>query len=165
MIKKVLKALAVLVSISIVFILVYNYNYSMSPAKSFEVNDPDLTESLLIATQGSEFKNALVSQIIESNESRDIYIKVVDVSALSEIIEDDWTAIVIIHTWEKWEPQEDALAFIKKAKNLEDIYTIATSGSGEEIIFGVDGISGASEISRIPKIVKELDSWLNTRFD
>ena len=161
---RILQVLAVVISILVVFILVYSYTYSMETAEGFEVNDSGMEEKLLIATQGSEFKDFLVLEIVETIKERPIYIKVIDVTELAGVDEDDWNGILIIHTWEKWEPQPDALAFIKRAKKLEDICTVSTSGSGEEVIFGVDGISGASEISSISKIALEIVDWLEMRF-
>lgn len=161
---RILKVLAVFISILVVFMMVYSYTYSMEIAESFEVNDPAMEEKLLIATQGSEFKDLLVLEIVEIIKERPIYIKVMDVTELAGVDEDDWNGILIVHTWEKWEPQPDALAFIRKAKKLEDIYTVSTSGNGAEVIFGVDGISCASEVSRISKITVEITDWLEKRF-
>lgn len=58
-------------------------------AESFEVGSPELEQKVLIANQGSNFKNALVDSLTEHLKEKSFYIKVVDVSALGEVNEDE----------------------------------------------------------------------------
>jgi hypothetical protein len=50
----------------------------------------------LIATQGSAFKDSIVGAVVAHLKSLAVYVKVVDVSALPQVREADWDAIVVI---------------------------------------------------------------------
>lgn len=80
--KKLFIGLAILFSILMIFGLIYREIYSMEEAGSFEVNDQELASKLLIVTQGSTFKDALVAQVIDSVKSSPIYIEVRDIAVL-----------------------------------------------------------------------------------
>jgi hypothetical protein len=52
------------------------------------------------ATQGSAFKDAVVAGIVERPRERSIFIQVVDLTALPDVDESRWDAIVVLHTIE-----------------------------------------------------------------
>lgn len=84
----------------LVFVAWYWDHYSMAPAREFEVNRRDAPQAkVLIATQGSAFKDSIVAGIVTHLQPQPIYVKVIDVGGLKEVRETDWAAIVVIHTW------------------------------------------------------------------
>jgi hypothetical protein len=139
----------------------------MHIADSFEVGDPAVPQHLLIATQGSPFKDALVQRIVQHVEPRSVYIKVIDVTALADVQEADWAAIVVIHTWENWNPQADAKAFLDRSRSPHKIIVVTTSGSGRETLPGLDAISAASVMREGPQtfneVAKRIDALLAPR--
>jgi hypothetical protein len=143
----VIALLALLIPSSLLW---YQAHYSMTTARSFDVGTPSSAQHVLIATQGSLFKDALVAGITKHLSSRPIYISVIDVSKLPNVRESDWDAIVLIHTWEYSKPQTDAKAFIDRLHGYNRIVVVATSGSGKASIPGVDVISAASVVSEVP---------------
>jgi hypothetical protein len=133
----------------------------MEKIESYEVNKKENQQKILIATQGSDYKNALVKGIIDTLKTVHIYIKVIDVSILKNEYVDNYDAIVIMHTWEMTKPQTDAAQFLKDYYNPNKIFVISTSGSGEEKIEGIDAITGASRIEEVPKHLKKILKWLD----
>jgi hypothetical protein len=81
---------------------------------------------------------------------------VVDVSALPSVNIDEWTAIVILHTWENWQPQKDAMLFIDRNPDLANIIVLTTSGQGDLKMETVDAITSASSIANIDKDTAEV---------
>ena len=61
---KVVLAIAAVPVALLVFSTWYLVRYSMAPAKPFEVNRTDVREHVLIATQGSAFKDAVVQGVV-----------------------------------------------------------------------------------------------------
>mgnify|MGYP001145263548 CR=1 FL=1 len=122
----------------------------MEIAKSFTVTVPHAKHNLLIATQGSAYKNAVVEGVIEATKGRQMTIEVIDVSALSKVKIEDWNAIVVIHTWENWQPQMEAAKFAQQHHNLTKVIFLATSGKGDLSIPGVDAITSASLLADVP---------------
>jgi hypothetical protein len=141
--------------------------HSMDKAESFEVNAPNLEPKVLIATQGSKFKNAVVAGVIEHLKQRPAYVKVIDVTQLAQVDAAAWTAVVILHTWQSWKPQADAKAFIERTGDRHKLIVLSTSGSGEARIDGVDAIATASVMSDAParaaEISKRVDVLLAER--
>ena len=140
----------------------FKQRYSMNPANEFEVGEPSITAHVLIATQGSAYKDALVLGVVNHFKSRPVYIKVTDVSRLPTIREEEWSAVVLIHTWEIGKPQPDAQAFAQRVGNSKKLIVVTTSGSGEEKLPDVDAISSASSIAdsatQVNRIAKRLDA-------
>ena len=68
--------------IPIVFVLMslrtarwYLLDHSMHPARAFEVNSPAASQKVLIATQGSAFKDSIVAGVVAHLRERQVYIK------------------------------------------------------------------------------------------
>jgi len=83
------------------------------------------------------------------------YLKVVDVSELPRIYENEWTAIVVLHTWEYGKPQADAAAFVARVGDKRKLIVVTTSGGGKQKMPGTDAISTASERRDVPTRVAE----------
>jgi hypothetical protein len=133
----------------------------MDYVKTKEINSQTNTKKILIATQGSEYKNDVVSAITDEFKSKSIYIKIIDVSLLGKVNPDEWNAILILHTWEVWKPEENSEKFLKKHFDSSKMFVLATSGSGDNMVDGMDGITGASSLDLIDKDSKTIISWLN----
>ena len=159
--KKMGIGVAALLVAFFVFLTWYKFHYSMDVARSYEVNSPDLERRVLVATQGSAFKDAVVSALIAHLKERQAYIKVVDVSALPGLDEGKWSAIVVIHTWENWKPQADAKAFLERAKDLNKVIVVTTSGRGDFKMDGVNAITSASVMANAPAIAEKIESRLD----
>lgn len=169
---KVLKI--VLIGIGCVIVLIgialgaYKLLYSQGVAESFEVNSPELKQKVLIATQGSTFKDTLVAGLTEHLEQKPVYIKGVDVSALPEVNEDGWNAVVLIHACESGKLQPDVEKYLGRAKNLNKVVLLTTSGSGtwKTEDFNIDTITTASKKDRVSSLVTDvltrLDGILGT---
>lgn len=131
----------------------YKYHYSMEVIEGFEVNAPELDQRLLIASQGSRFKNAVVAALVEQLRQRPIHIKVIDVSQLPAVDEEEWTALVLLHTWETWRPPLVAKHFVRQLNAPEKVIVVSTSASGEEKLEGVDAVTASSKMEEVPAAV------------
>lgn len=142
------------------FGLWYIDKYGMGISESFEVNDPALETKLLLATQQSNYKDDLVDAFVSRIKQKSIYMKVIDVSNLDEIDDQAYDAIIIIHTWEIWEPPKSVTNFINEINN-DLVYAIGTSGDGNLKLDNIDGMSSASLIVDIDKQVAGIMNWLH----
>lgn len=130
----------------------------------FEINSPNATHKVLIASQGSGFKNMLVSGLVDKIKDSPTYIRVVDVSSLSEVDEADWNAVVLIHTTQYGRMQPDASKYLGRAKELGKVILVTTSGSGrwrtEE--FDIDTLTSASRKTKVGLLIKTITHRLGT---
>jgi len=165
--QKVWLAIATLVLASIAFAGWYRIRYSMGVARAFEVNDPRAAQRVLIATQGSEFKDALVVELVAHLEAREAYVRVVDISALPGVEPGEWQAIVILHTWEIGKPPAEVKNFVARTRDSGKLVVLTTSGAGDFRLDGIDAISSASVMADVParaaEIEARVDALLSTR--
>lgn len=126
--------------------------------ESFEVNSPELEQKVLIASQGSDFKNTLVENLTQYLREKPVYIKVIDVTDLPDVNEDEWDGVVLIHTTERWKLQPDVKAYLKRAKDLSKVVLLTTSGSGkwETKDYDIDVITSASKKNELSSLTAKI---------
>jgi len=165
--KKVALATAVVPFALLAFVTWYFAHYSMDEAKPFEVNAPSAREHVLIATQGSAFKDAVVQGVVDRLEARPVYVKVIDVGQLPSVRESDWNAIILLHTWQMSKPPAAVRAFVDRSESRDKLVVLATSGDGKEHIAGLDTITSASSKADVParvdEIVRRVDKLLSAQ--
>lgn len=160
--KKILLTILSMGLLLLLFAMWYKYEYSMKKAEEFQVNSPQFSHKIVIATQGSEFKNTVTNEIVNHFEQDSIFIKVIDVSSLSKIYPEDYTAIVLIHTWENWKPPADIEEFINRTTiNHDKIITLTTSGQGSYKMEDVDAITGESKLEEVKLFSQKIIDKLN----
>jgi len=156
--KIVLLVIGCIILVLIILFLIYLWMNRQGVIESSEIGNPELEQKVLIASQGSGFKNALVESLSTNLEQRQIYIKVLDVTALSEVSEEDWDAVVLIHSVEMSKLQPDVKAFLDRAHELDKVILITTSGPGtwKTDDYDVDIITSASEKEELPGLTEEI---------
>jgi hypothetical protein len=152
----VLVTIAALLVGSIAFASWYHAHYSMATAAAVNVLGAPGAPRVLIATQGSAFKNSVTTGLVDHLRGKSATIKVIDISLLPDAREEDWNALVVIHTWEMGRPPAEVSAFIDRLRNRHLLVMVTTSGAGDIRMEGVDAISSASTIADVPAVVGEL---------
>ena len=152
--------------IALGLMLYYLLTYSMYEIEEYTVNDPSISTKLLIATQGSEFKDRITQNIIAHYQPDQVFIEIIDVSKLFDINPDNFDAIVIMHTWEYGMAPEDVIQFLSKHNTIEyKTIILSTSGDGDNKIKGIDAITGESKLESVSyisnEIVNKIDQVLN----
>ena len=160
--KKIFKKIFISITIVIfslvflMFVLLTGFKiiFSQKKIESFEVNSSTLENHILIASQGSKFKDQLLKDLIEELKKENVYIKVIDVFLLDNIKSSDWDSIIIINAVEASKYNKSVDHFIQNNYSNDNIILIATSGSGKFKIqdYYIDAISTASKIKDVDNI-------------
>ena len=163
--KKFRKILLVFLSAAVVFLVFmfwYQNEYAMDHVQEYELNSPGENSRLLLATQGSEFKNTITTAIVNYYKTESVYIKVIDVSALVGVNPNNYDALLVIHTWEKWKPPSAVQSFMDRTIEYRDkMVVLTTSGEGSYKMEGVDALTGESILDQTPMYVGEIIKKLN----
>lgn len=139
------------------FMLYYLLTNSMYEAESYTVNDATLSTSVIIATQGSEFKDLLTKKIVAHYKPMSVYLEVIDVSKLYALAPEKHNAIVIMHTWEYGEAPQDVKLFLKNnAAFIPKIIVVTTSGDGDAHNKDIDAITGESNLETVNTMAGEI---------
>ncbi|MCG8568784.1 MAG: hypothetical protein MJB14_01470 [Spirochaetes bacterium] len=146
-----------------VALIFYKVTFSQKEVADFEVGSEKTSTQILIATQGSEFKDNVL-QIITSHQSMENkYIKIVDVSRLDTCKNQDWSKIIIISSIESSKIHEEAGEFINNYPDKNKITLLATSGSGKWSgeVLPVDTITTASKKNLTEEFAQQLIARIN----
>jgi hypothetical protein len=124
-------------------------------------------KSVLIATQNTKFKRALVSEIRNALNNNSIYIKVVDVKNLRYQGTRDFSAVVIINRALAGRPDPRVEIYIdnQPQKNKVIILTTGILDAWKPDTEGVDAMTSASVLSKSDKIAKKIVSKILTLVD
>lgn len=162
--KKVLIVLGSLVLLMVIMFGVYLFVNRQGVAESFEVGSADMSKKILIASQGSEFKDLMVDTLTSRLKGEDVYISVIDISKLKEINQKDWDAQIIIHTTESWKLPDPVKEYLDRIENPEEVILLITSGSGEwePEACEVDILTSASKIDDIPGFANVITNKVNS---
>ena len=139
----------------------------MEEATSFNTNSIEYNRKLLIATQGSEFKNQLTKNVVNHYKLDSIFIRVIDISHLEDIEPKSFNAILVLHTWESLKPPIVVETFMNNSiAHQNRIVVLTTSGNGSYKMEDIDAITGASNMANIDlfteRIIKRIDPLINT---
>jgi len=146
---------------------IYVILYYPRKAESFEINNANPTKKILIATQGSDFKNSLVKILCDSLKKSSVYIKGIDLGELTEVDDKNWDRILIINA-----------LIVRLNKNVERIITsthtpekilmFVTSGGADwlpQSYYKVDAITSASRMTYVNDLGHLITSWLENEND
>jgi hypothetical protein len=162
--KKILIGIGALVVLFVIISGIYLLIHVQDVAEAFEVGPPDSSRKILIASQGSKFKNMMVDTLTSRLKGEDIYINVIDISGLSEINQADWDAQVIIHTTEGYRLPEVVKEYLGRIENPDEVMILITSGSGEwkPEDCKVDILTSASKVADIPELANSIVDKVNS---
>ena len=162
-IKTLLSTVIGLVVLLLILLTTYIFVNIQGVIDPLQIGNPNAKNKILIASQGSEFKDNLLKNLVQSLECEDNYLNIVDCTQLDNEKKPDWDAIVIIHSAQVHKMPKEAELFLERSEDLSRVILVSTSGAGDDIIknFEVDAISTASRISITHKVI----NWLIPRIE
>lgn len=126
--------------------------------KTTEAGDPGARQRVLIATERSEFKEAVVKRIVEDLQKDLCYVKVIDLKRLKREPADDYGAVVVVNTCKAWNLSRRASKFVKNFPDKDRVVLLTTAaGEGwKHGPLGVDAITSASKTRKIDPVADEI---------
>ena len=109
---------------------------------------------VLIATQNSDFKQAVIQAIRDTLENNSSYIKVIDVKKLPYESTEDYDAVILLNQCMAGRPDPRVESFIDDAPEKEKLVVLITGrlDSWKPESPRVDAISSASVMTQAPAI-------------
>ncbi|WP_378187645.1 hypothetical protein ACE939_04740 [Aquimarina sp. W85] len=160
--KKIISLGIIISMMSIAFWIWYDYTYSMDTVIPFEIKSSKLPNKVLIASQGSRFKDSLVQHIINHYKEDPIYFKIIDAYTLFTVNIDKWDALIIINSWEYGNPPKNVKRIIvNHPDKMNKLIILSTIGSYNFDLKDVDMISGESIIEHLPRYTDQITRRLD----
>ena len=137
----------------------------MGISEGYRINTPDASTSLLIATQASAYKDQVSKIITDELKGMDLFVEVLDITQLDCKKHNEYDAYIFLHTWEMYKVPEALSQFLNNCKVEKNSFFISTSGDGNLILEGVDGITSASVLLDAEKDANKALEWLRLQLD
>jgi hypothetical protein len=106
-----------------------HYIWPQKDIGSHEINRPDLDKRLLIASQDSEFKRAVVRTMSSTFQDQAVYVKIIGIADLPLEDANQYSAVVVIHTCMAWTIDRTVKQFLDTYGDLPSIIVLTTSDS------------------------------------
>jgi hypothetical protein len=135
--------------------------------KTTEWGELKADRRVLIATQRSEFKEAVVLRVVEDLEKDPCYVKVIDLKKLKDEPATDYDAIVVVNTCKAWRLTGGASKFVKAFPDKDRVVLLTTAG-GEDWkpkSVEVDAITSASKEQKADPVAEEIVSRVRKILD
>jgi hypothetical protein len=129
------------------------------PVATVESGPPSAyNRKVLVATQSSKFKQAVVAEIHDQLNQNSIYLKIVDVRGLKNQSGAEFSAVVIINKCMAGRPDPRVESFIDREpqKNKIIVLTTGIRDSWKPDAPGVDAITSASVLDKSDQIARSI---------
>ncbi|AIS59160.1 hypothetical protein [Listeria ivanovii] len=159
--KKSVKISLIIVGIAVVIfagvMLSYRFLKSMDVIANEEINESATGNHVLLATQGSDFKDSVIDQIKQDMAKENVHISIMDTTKLDKVNADDYDKIVLFTTVQSDDIPENVTTFMNDNKDKGiHIAVTADSGRWDKQPKDVDAISEASKSENKQDFVDDL---------
>ena len=144
--------------LAIIYLLTF-FGCTLKTVETTEAgNQKSLKGKVLIATQKSQFKRTVVSEIQDNLGDNVFYVRVVDVKWLPNESADDFNAIVILNRCMAGRPDPRVESFVDAIpdKNKVILLTTGRRGSWKPDSSEVDAMSSASAMSETAPLARSI---------
>lgn len=122
-------------------------------------------KKVLVATERTSFKQALVRELDTLLKARHVKGKLATLEDLPKVSAADYDAIIVVSSVPQWEPRGATLAFLKRLDKpgLRKVLlvTTANTNSWRAPAKGLHAITSASRLDRVSKVVSEVKKALD----
>ncbi|EHF2867631.1 hypothetical protein J0953_000067 [Listeria monocytogenes] len=155
--KKPLKISLIVVVIFAGVMLSYRFIKSMDVTENAEINKSATGDHVLLATQGSKFKDSVMDQVKKDMEGKNVHVSIIDTTKLDKVKADDYDKVVLFTTVQSDDIPENVTTFMNDNKDKSiHIAVTADSGRWDDKPKDIDAISEASKAENKQDFVDDL---------
>lgn len=121
-----------------------------------EIGAPDAAGRVLIATQVTDFKTAVIERVYAAFSNDPVYFKLIDVRNLEKESASQYDAVVLLNTCLIWSVNSNVKEFVRDNPDNRKIFVVTTAGDDawEPDITGVDAITAASNPDQTDRLAE-----------
>ena len=119
-------------------------------------------KKVLIVSQSSEFKSSIVASLQREMNESSIAFTIESVSALRNIREGEWDAIIILHAVKMGKINNHVKRYFETCGDFSKVIVLTTYGTKDPVPgrYGIDSISAASKKEQIESLTSALKNRL-----
>ena len=152
------KHLTAVASIATVISIFYGCTARYVPSSEF--GNMNAADRVLIATVGTDFKDAVVEKVTQELAEEDVYVRIIDLKAIENTDTQQFDAIVLFNTCTAWMVDYHVTDFLRAADESEKewivVLTTAADPDWEAGNLDVDAISSASVPEQISPMANKI---------
>lgn len=140
----------------------YCYKNFSRKAPVLEINTGHSGDRVLLASQGSEFKDQFVTSFCDSLQGHVSILKVVELKDLNEIVASDWDRIILLNSFIV-KLNRRVGRFIDGLESPEKVLLLVTSGGADwkpQPDLELDAITSASQLANSEEILQLALDWM-----
>ncbi|KPJ87025.1 MAG: hypothetical protein AMS17_09820 [Spirochaetes bacterium DG_61] len=117
---------------------------------------------VLIVSQSSEFKESVVAFLQEEMNESGIAFTVKGISALGNVREGEWDAIVILHAVKMGKINKHVRRYLDKIDDFNRVIVLTTYGTKDPVPskYGINSISAASKKEQVKTLTSDIKNRL-----
>ncbi|MGY3778567.1 hypothetical protein [Isobaculum melis] len=138
----------------------YRYMRTQGIAESQTINKEEKSDTkVLILTQQSSFKDAVMEEVEKQFKGKDILIQIQDISTISQVKQSEWDGILLVTTVQSNDLPEKAVRFIKEEADFDKVQLFVTADSGNwtKQPADVDAVTTTSKSSNVDAFSKKIN--------
>ena len=138
--------------------------------EQLEAGSPDAARKVLIAGTASDFKNAVIQEVIADLGTEGYYFKIIGLNLLAAEPADGFGAVVLVSAYRVGRYDGRVLKYIDAHPDDPRLIVFLTRGTDEPLAdqakpnMAGDAISTASRMDRVPDRAEELAALIKIRF-
>lgn len=117
---------------------------------------------VLIANQGSEFKDAVVEKLLDDMRESSISFTVQKLNTLGRVKPEEWDAVVILHTVKIGSINKNVERFFNRIDDYSKVIVCTTCGDKDMVSekYGIDSITAASKEEEVSTLTQQVEKRL-----
>lgn len=140
------------------------YNIAHHSVRTAEYGNPASEKRVLIATQGSDFKDVLVKGVTDSLVAHGAHVRVVDIRKLPKASSPRYDAYFIVYALQVGTEQRQAREFVERGEYGDRTVVVRTQGEFSDVWpparEDVDAVTAASKQDELAPLIERMSGSL-----
>jgi len=135
--------------------------------ETVEFGDPRTSFRILIATEQSEFKQAVTAEVVRRFDGAALFFKIIDLRELESEAVDAYAAVVIMNTCFAWKMNPRVQAFLESTAVKTKIIVMTTAGdpNWHTETAGIDAFTAASSPADVTRTAEKIRTRVQAIID
>ena len=148
-------------------LLVINACALRPPVETHSLGAPDGAQRVLIATEQTPFKQAVVDQVLMQLQAPSRFFRVIDVADLHDEDAGRYAAVAILNSCFAWHLRPSVTRFLEQTPGRERIVLLTTAANPtwQSGVDGVDAMTGASQLITADNAARWLAAAIEARLE
>lgn len=131
--------------------------------KTTEFGNPQSAPRILIATEQSEFKQAVIEKVVKDPAQDRLFFKITDLRNLENETAAAYSAVIIVSTCRAWQLNSRVSTFLQETSVQAKIVLLTTAGDEqwEAGVEGVDAFTAASSPADVEQTAEKLQTRIH----